>query len=636
MRFLIGMTALLGPAALLALLFRKKIEDTLAPAVHLVILLLYGAGLLGLLRWGTPLVLALGLCSLAGVLWYGIRKKQWAELGRQLFCPGLVVFGAVVVGAMLLLRGRMLSQWDEFSHWGLVVKNMLVFDQMGNAPGVTTYFEGYPPAAALLEYFFASLGRPALPEAYLYGAMDLWVAALLVGAMSGLAWKNWKTVLLRGSVLFLLPLSFFEGMYHSIYVDGLLGLLFASAVLGWFREEEHSGFSFLRLGLCLAALVLVKESGTGLAVAALLLAGAELLWRSRHAAQKTGRTPAQKAAAVLVLLFPLAACLAAKLSWNWYLGATGAGEAWNTSGITASALWDALRGKLLPYQVETLHAFGRALMDARELGQWTIPPVMYLVLLLAAGVLLIVRQATKPQKQRMLLLQVGLAVSGLVYTLGLLVLYLFTYSEYEAQQVASFSRYMGTLLLGWALIQAVLLLELPGSRRFCWGLSAGVLAFCLAASGLRGRAAQSYYGSLTNQQTQEMRQPFAAAEQAQAQMDYHKDKVYFVCQNSQGREYWITRYSMTPVSLQPPQGWSLGQPYHEGDVWSQPMTSEQWQQLLLEGGYHYVYLYRADERFSQEYGQLFGGPQQVQGSCFYRVEPQTDGSVRLVRDAQLV
>lgn len=60
---------------------------------------------------------------------------------------------ALVVYAVFLLHGCVLTYNDDFSHWGLIVRTMLVEDGFPAAGDPLITFTSYPPGTACLIYY---------------------------------------------------------------------------------------------------------------------------------------------------------------------------------------------------------------------------------------------------------------------------------------------------------------------------------------------------------------------------------------------------------------------------------------------------------------------------------------------------
>lgn len=620
MAYLFGVGVILCLGLAPAQWFHKRWEETLPLAVYALIAVLYLCGLAGSLQVGVWLVLGLAGLSL-GLFVKGCIGKD-KTVFRQLFTPGIAAFLLAAAAAMLLLRGRLLTQWDEFSHWGLVVRNMMEFDRFGNLPQATTYFKGYPPAAALLEYFFVKLGGAPMAESYLYRAMDVWLAAMLASTLRQFAWKQWPKMLLQGVLVFVLPLIFYETPYATVYVDALLGILFAYILWSWFHRKGSAAFALLELSLGLCVLCLVKSAGAALALFALLIAAADRLFAAKQPLPGTlgGR---------ILLTAPLLGWLVGKLSWQMYLRITGTQEAWDTSGISLAGILGLFGADVPEYRVSTIQEFWRQLWHPMESGLVRISPAGWAAALVLAGLCVLWLSGKGAQRRSNGVLFCGLSLSFCVYTLSLLLLYLFTYSEYEARRVASFHRYMGTFLLGFALVVVLTLLQMQPQKFWQKAVSLAAAALLVLPAVPGVRVQQILQSAQITAQSTALRAPFAMALQARTQLDPQKDRVYFICQDSNGYEYWVTRYSLTPIWMQDAEGWSLGEPYNEGDVWSKLISPQQWQQQLAEQGFTYVYLFHIDQRFVQQYAPVFEDASQIADGRFYRVQRQPDGLVKL-------
>lgn len=164
-----------------------------------------------------------------------------------------------------LNRGRRFSIWDEFSHWGLVVKNMYIFDYFGNHPDSTVTFRGYPPATALWQYFVAKLCGE-FKEEYTYQAMGWLMGSLLLPVLKKFKWKRMISAGFSILTLALIPLVFNYLYPVSLLVDIILGLLLGYLLVSSFYDEKRDRFSILNAFLGIMVLCLTKASGAFLGV----------------------------------------------------------------------------------------------------------------------------------------------------------------------------------------------------------------------------------------------------------------------------------------------------------------------------------------------------------------------------------
>ena len=162
-----------------AYLTGKGVARTTATTNFSLILLLYVFGLFARLDVGMCVFFALvGALLVASVVRLGI-KKDFSRLVRDLTSPaGIFYFVAGI--ALGVLFTRLLSwHWDETSHWALVVKNMVAYDDFGNLGDTTTMYNRYVPACGLFLYAFQFFNAAAL-NGHFFAAFALLVLSMLL------------------------------------------------------------------------------------------------------------------------------------------------------------------------------------------------------------------------------------------------------------------------------------------------------------------------------------------------------------------------------------------------------------------------------------------------------------------------
>lgn len=612
--------AVLGAIALgLAMGFGRRIEETFAPAVFLAVLVLYLLGLAGPLKAGLWLVAGLGALGAGYAVLCMVRKKS--ALLQYWLTPGLVALAVLALYIGWMQAGRMCIENDEFSHWAWCVKVMSRYDQLGIWHAGELGFAEYPPALALFEYLFIRL-TPAFTESYLYRALAVFLAALLLPVLARFSWKRLGGAAVSLAGLCLLPLAFFPQFYSDLKVDGALGLLLAYLLYAWFSERKLDGFMLLRLSLGIAVLVLTKESGVVLALAALAAIG----WDALALAKKA---PGGIKAALPRLAAPAAALVLAKGSWSAVVALQGlrAGGSGNLLGRLASLLrpWPEARSL-------TLAGFLRHLLLPGETQGAVSPPLLFWLVLALAALVLAARLA--PQ------LAAGLRRAAAVlgwgfaaYCLGLLYLYFFQFSEYEATHSASLERYLGSWLLAAVLFAASLLLTARTAEKEKTGACRCAPALVLAAALLALPGTTAELNRLVSPASG------AAAEQAYRSAYFtpatfpfawnEGDAVYFVAEDTAVYEPICANYSFYPQNI----GCSLGYNFNTSDpdyaLWSSEVSAEEWAAALAKE-YTYVYLFQISDTFAAKYASLFADPGDITGRCLYRVE-KAGGRVSLAR-----
>lgn len=256
-----------------------------------VSLILYAAGLAGLLQPCAWLLLVCGLCLLIRLL---LQKK----LGR-LF-PEFCLMSAA--GALLWLRYRsaLLVAYDDFSHWGMIVQRMLTTHAFPVAEDSLIVFQSYPPGAACWLYdagLFWGNGDGLLLTAQ--GWLVLAGIWPLFGAAEGkYAWG--RRIGMAGVLLVFL--SLYQGT-ASLMVDNLLPAVAVGALsTGLLLQRQKEERGLWMVGIQLAQLCMIKDSGLFFAAAVLVLLLAARHLKGRKTSLKDG----------IALLLP---ALAARCLW---------------------------------------------------------------------------------------------------------------------------------------------------------------------------------------------------------------------------------------------------------------------------------------------------------------------------------
>ncbi len=282
-------------------------------SVAAIILLLYIAGLLGVLPAGRVLLLGLGTALLVGEL-IRHRRQHLPALGSV---PMLILLGGCAL--FFLVHGSSeFRYYDEFSHWGIYLKDMLARGGFWNAE-TNSLHTRYPPGPSLWQYLFLSGDAPKEGAAYL--AQFLLLITPLLVLFESLRWRQagWIAGI---AVLVLFGFGNFGHGIASIYADHVLAAWLAGIFLNFVAEPRNRPAAALALYvLPLSVLALVKNAGLMFALALPILLVALLWLRLRRNAQLTG---VRRAATLALLLTAwLAGPLLATAAWSHNRNALG-------------------------------------------------------------------------------------------------------------------------------------------------------------------------------------------------------------------------------------------------------------------------------------------------------------------------
>lgn len=623
MSFLIAILVVVALSLNAAYIFRRKFEHALPMTIAAVSLLFYVLGLLNIRSIGSYLVLLAVLSSSIFSIHKIIRHKTNPFFVFQ--SSGLISFLAIILIIGFLASGFVFSTWDEFSHWGLILKNLFQTDGFGNLVGSTTLFTWYPQGVSLFLNYITSFSSHFSESSALAGLLAMSYAQLLLIFMK-VKHFDWKKTALITGIIFTLPLVFFSNFLSTIYVDGILALIFANALFFIYSYRKKDIFYAIYLSLQLYLLVNTKQIGLVLSLIIMGVVIGDLVYTYRRNLQKLGQFLASAKHDLIIVLIPLLAIALTHLSWSFYLKFHHISS--NFSAPSLKTLSGVFFGSYPEYRDTTVGNFIHYFFDGRHFGPVSFSYFLWSIIILLVLYFVYIRQK-RAAPERSFIIQ-ALAVAGCyLYSGVLLVMYLTNFDAYESTNLASIDRYLGTyflcLLVFTSFIVINYLIRKPLHSNPKIAALFLVILFFVPMGNLISDIVQHRI-AVTAKHT--MRAPYEDIKRYQEMLDRSKDKVFIISQNSNGLDYFVLRYNITPVaSSDEHRAWSLGKQYSSDDQWTKDITADEWSNILKK--YTYVYLYNVDDRFISDYGRLFEDKGTITDNSLHKVE-QTNASINLV------
>ncbi len=650
---------ILGYVATLHLLVRRHLELNLFATISAMVVVLYAFAFLG---WQKPAAhtlfyLGLGLIPICGYLYYA----RYRELAKDLVSPGIVTFVVVAVLYWINFKDIYIHYWDEFSHWSIITKEMLMNHQLPTSESYSS-IKSYSRGTNLFQYFVALHTEPL--EGRFYFAQFLLVLAPLIIFFQNLSWKRayWGVV---GVISGLFLVHVFGLGVDSLYVDHIVGLYFGMAILAYFTTPLR----WKELGLfipILAVLPFIKTVGMFLSLAVVCLIGAD--WLLSHLLFKVGkqhnspflqlrrlRRHQKTWFAGIVILLVVAGPFA---SWNvkYRNELLNISETFGLGSMSWESIENLWTGNLEDFQKQTVTNFYHGLFtrpvssisgnfepwksvrESLDFPLFAGSMVGWTVCLFAIFVVTFFSQKELKGRLRIGLVFSALLVGLIGFMFMLLLSFVYLFGPYEGPRLASFERYANTFFLAFWLVGVGLLLhaQLPQGiwqigKRAYYVLGGWVTLVLVILVGCTPRV------GLLAQDTD--RQDLRAL--MHVQMEHLKvvksvldqdEKLYVVFQNTSGMPVHVIRYEMIPRRISGNCN-SLGKPYYQGDIWTCDWPVEKWADALTD--YEYVYLARIDQPFWSRYSSLFHSS--TQGNDFlFKVNPHPETQVMLlpIRNAQ--
>lgn len=634
MTLLIVLAVLLAAAFSLSYLIRSSLLISLPTAVFAITAALYVFGIFNILLVGFWVVLAVIALATGLSLALLIRERGLLSHLKSLLSPGLAIFVSLALFSFLLTRGMQLSSWDEFSHWGTIVKATFLFDAVGPYNPVELGFRSYPPSLSLFEYFVTKLGGAWL-EGNIFWAYQLITWSLFTPFLAQLTWRRWGQLIAVVPIVLIAPLAFFNSLNVTL-IDPLLGMLFGYALAIAYVGNVLQWRLALHVGLAIFMLTLAKDAGTFMAALVVVLYLVRLLAAKRVSSEEWS----WKRFAILASI-PTLTLVFSNQSWAALVRARVEAPAFSNP-IDIGAFFGALNGEGPAYWREILSTFGFGISNypINNDGALAVPQLQLICLfgLVLAGFEWLV---SRRMGRRFGLASLGTVIIGaVVYTYGLLVLYLFRFGEYEAVRLASFERYLGTYWAGIALFVALVAIWLVAGSGSSQTTSRsktkteGIVELVIAGVVVLGlfflspvQKLGEFFANPHGYSSQVRAQFEPVLEQAKQAGIEPGDKVWIIAQHTTGFEYWVLRYSLMENETNS-GSWSLGTKANENDVWTVEKSVSEWVQELAD--YDYVVILQGTDAFAKEFAGMFENLDDLGSSAVFAVE-KADSRVSLIR-----
>lgn len=608
---------------------RKKFSSSVAPAymLHILVVLLSGLvfkrltiGIYG------GIFAALGLL----VLYVVKDKKQYTTVrGRaleylnELWNGGLFTFCVFYILCYFMNSQKCFEFWDEFSHWGMFLKESLRLDVLYCMSPLEFAHKDYVPAITLFETIWCKLNfRFAEPDAY--RAIQIFMFSLLMPMFESFDAYS-KKILFRLSpvaIVLLIPLIFNTAnaflFYHSIYCDVAVAIVFYWCMFEAYRKHDNLSYQCMVIAIGVSVLVLSKM----IAMALLPLVVVFFVIRVYFFSDKK-----TKGKENILMLLPVVLPVGL---WGWFNKFAGiyAGKIGGTqtySGMQVSSLKDVFLhpdNGAIPYLGKVKFKFFEALLyrDILLHGSYCV------AIIFMAIMFLVISFYTNDILKRRLMRLLGLwtLASGIFYAVLFYFLYATSFSEHEAVQLASYERYMNSFVIAALFLLIAVYYDseiwkgcIKGYYRILIFLSVGLGFFHADAFD------QILPGNISGDAAYV--QEYTSSASFIMNNTGEDDRIFIIKRGDNGNYIWHERYYCSPRII---GGGSIGPAIDEEDIWSWDATTEELIYALRD--YDYIYFSGLDEEFIKKYSEVFEDPSQIVEGKIYRISG-IESKVTLVR-----
>lgn len=405
-----------------------------------------------------------------------ILKRKDRDFISRCFSEGFFVFLAICLFFLVMDYGRWLSEWDEYSHWGKMVKEMFRLDRFYSEPQSNLLVhKDYPPFAVIFEMLWCrfsggySAGGATMALHILGFSMVLPLALEQLNGetKTGRLQKFIsKLAIVAAFLLFIFNFNHVQPM--TIYLDLFLPLFYVSLILMVSDSElRRSGFGFLMLLLGQFSLIITKQMGVAFVL--LVWFFYTMLEVLELSSEDKGSQEKKSGLWMILVVRSLAILITPAISysiWNHYITNLGLTGQFSFERINVGTIIRILAGGGDYIQHLTYVKFIRALFTT-NLGTGIFSMTYVSAVLLAFCILAVLAYLFRTVVHRGEILQYAVlfAVGSAGYAFTMLVLYMFCYSEGEMSVLASYERYMSTYILSEYVLLVLLLVRLLARKK---------------------------------------------------------------------------------------------------------------------------------------------------------------------------
>ncbi len=570
----------------------KRKAEIIAPTIFFFIMtVLYFSGLIfSSFIYGNVFIILLSIGALIYFIYDVFKeKKDWKEIWEK-FKSFIILYGIMAI----LLIGFISIVWDDFSHWLLTVKNMVLFNELSNNSKSTILFKTYPPATAIIQYFYnfvGGIGFRSLNLEYNSQLITNYFVMILLLSIVNMIQLSKKTKIILYPVLFLIPAIFNTEIYVSLYVDVILSIMGVYLIIFYEyikKQKINKRFEFIDMAFATLFLSLIKSTGTAIIVFYLIYIVIDLILTKKYKFN------------LKVIITILISLLLGKKSWGYYLSRTKADIIWETGKITLGNVLKVFDGKGQQYQYETINNFFKAILKQR-IGIF--PYTVFFIIMIGLLIYLYIR---KKDNERLKLLIYNILII-VIYPISLLLMYIFIFSPAEAINLASFSRYLSTIVIFLILLNVLILIKDKTILKYEKIITICVIILFFTNSTMKTFTIKKFKQIKRAKENRNEIRPIPK------EISINPDnKIYFISNmtKDEGYYYWIFKYEATPLKTQPNY-------YNDNENLFETLKN-----------FNYIYIKDFDDNFSKKYSAIFKNS--LEANNFYKIEKENN-EIKLIK-----
>ncbi len=292
---IISLLPIFGIATIFYIYFKKVVSVSIFFSITSIITILFVFGMFDMLKYGAYILFYGGSLLL---LYMSLKFKT--KLYSALKSVPFIMFTLMSIIYLYLMKDAQLFFWDEYSHWGAFIKEMYYSHAFYDTSSIASHIN-YPPGISIWDYFIL------FPSTYVEGSLYFGYFLILFSSTlmmyEKVSFKNLYWIVF----IFISQMVVFASFGHwfsSIYVDHIIGSLFAGLILSFF-VDKYKPYELILFIFPLISIVLVKEIGLYFGLAFVGLVILILLTREKLKNEKSLFVIIKEHRYIILILFAL-------------------------------------------------------------------------------------------------------------------------------------------------------------------------------------------------------------------------------------------------------------------------------------------------------------------------------------------
>lgn len=638
--------------------FDRKFEEILPLTIMTSVALTFFSGMMHELFMGA--VCCFSICVVLYIL-AGIklcRSKSFLTLKSNFFTPSFFLFLVLYIVLILLIYGKKATDVDEFSHWIECVRSMIILDDFSTNPLSHDDYRSYPPGMALFQYTIQKLYLIFNPnirfcEWVVYFAYQVFAVSLIFPFLKKIQWK--KAIIFSVVIvgIFLSPSVFYSYLFRTLTIDPFVAMLAGTGIAMTVLISDADTVSSVSIAMICVNLYLAKDVGILFSVFILLLYLIKINCVGNFKSKKK-----RIICNVLHIGIPAVALISYRLAWLYEIKATGA-RIVNVQKYMVREFFEyAVFRNGTDFRQTVVNNYKAALIDGNKAGISILGGVKlnYIVLSLIMIVLIVFDYLAainlskknddrkKGYKRFRKTVIIVLSLLLILYVTGIGIFFT-SGTEYSAVRLMSFSRYMNIVFMSiwiylvtdfiWILSDNAIWYKIKESCssvnwKITWiTIMSAVFIFTVCVN---VTSIVQYCTRTSVRDSIEARKPYENLSNQILNSCSRDDKIYFVSRANQGENsgghglyYNIIKFNIEPFTVSVDKrnqwdGWSLGPPLSEDDIWYLDISADEWYQVLRDEGYTYVAIFRKGDDLYDHFGTLFENQEEIKDDALYKID----------------